>query len=288
MTPRDTLLALGVSVVWGLAFVLTRYALETLSPALLLTLRFVIAALPVLVLPRPAMPFGAFMATAATLYVGQFMFQYGGIALGVPPGLAAVLVQSQAFFTVLFALLLFGERPTRLQAGALTAAGIGLLCIAGTVGGEFSLGGFLVMMGAPVSFAAGNILLRRSGGSGDMLALTSWMALVPPLPGLALALATDGAGGVIGQLVATPASGWLAVLYLAILGNVFAYAVWGRLIARYPAASITPFALLVPVVAAASSAIVTGERFGPLRGAGMALVFGALAVLLLRSGRTRA
>ncbi|HEX9214932.1 MAG TPA: EamA family transporter, partial [Bradyrhizobium sp.] len=53
MRPVDVGLAVMVAVIWGLAFVASRLALDEFSPELMTTLRFAIAALPCLFVPRP-------------------------------------------------------------------------------------------------------------------------------------------------------------------------------------------------------------------------------------------
>ena len=112
MTAGHVLLALAVAVIWGLAFVATRMALDVVSPPLLTALRFLVAAVPALWLPRPRVGWSALVAVGLTLYAGQFLLQFFGIALGMPPGLAAIVIHTQALFTILFAALLLGERPS--------------------------------------------------------------------------------------------------------------------------------------------------------------------------------
>lgn len=280
MKPLDVALALVVTLVWGLAFVLTKVALDSLSPPLLMALRFLVAALPVLFVPRPALPWRWLAGLGLTLFVGQFLFQFIGISQGVPPGLAAVIVQSQALFTVAFAAALLGQVPTSRQIAALVIATAGLVCIAGTVGQDFDLRAFALILISPISFALGNILLKRVGDV-DMFGLIAWLSLVPPLPGLALAAAIDGPAAVWRSVLDTPALGWLSAIYLGIVATTFGYAVWGRLIRRYSAATVAPFALLVPFVGAATSSLAFGESFGPLRLAGMGLVLAGLALLLM-------
>jgi O-acetylserine/cysteine efflux transporter len=115
----------------------------------------------------------------------------------------------------------------------------------------------------------------------DMLRLMVWLSLIPPLPSLALSLALDGPRA-FGTALA--ASSWLgrgAALYLGLIATVLAYALWGGLLRRYPAATVAPFALLIPFVAAGASSLAFGERFGPLRLAGMALVLAGLAVIVV-------
>ena len=115
----------------------------------------------------------------------------------------------------------------------------------------------------------------------DALALAVWLSLVPPLPGLALAVLWDGPRAIGASWHAASWLGLGAVLYLGLVATVLAYAIWGHLLRRHPAALVAPFALLVPFVAAASSAVVLGERFGPWRLLGMGLVLLGLAVIVL-------
>jgi len=138
--PAHVALALLVTVIWGLAFVATRVALDDVSPALLTALRFLVAALPVVALPRPTIGWRRLVLIGLTLYTGQFLFQFSGIAAGMPPGLAAIVVQTQALFTIVFAAVAAGERPSpREWTGTAVAFG-GLAVIAATVGHDL-LGG---------------------------------------------------------------------------------------------------------------------------------------------------
>src|ERR1700709_1870381 len=170
MKPADIFLATLVAVTWGLGFVASRMALDELSPALMTALRFAIAAVPCLLVPRPRVSWAGLIAISGTLFLGQFLAQSWAIAHDVPVGLTSVIVQSQALFTVAFAALAFREIPTRIQIAGIGVAAIGLLMICGTVGFDFSVGAFAVLLISPVSFAIGNLLLRR-GQEGPMFRL---------------------------------------------------------------------------------------------------------------------
>jgi O-acetylserine/cysteine efflux transporter len=272
-------LALLVTVIWGVAFVATRLALDDFSPPALTALRFLVAALPALLLPRPPIAWGALVAVGLTLYTGQSLFQFFGIAAGMPPGLAAIVVQTQALFTIVFAALAAGERPTGRQWTGTAVAFAGLAVIATTVGHDLTAVGLGLTAVSAVSWAVGNVLVKRLPAL-DPLALAVWLSLVPPLPALALAALWDGPRAMWDSCLG---ASWLAVgavLYLGLIATVLAYAIWGYLLRRHPAAQVAPFALLVPFVAAASSAVVLGERFGPPRLVGMALVLLGLAVIV--------
>lgn len=267
-----------VAVIWGFAFVATRIGLDSFSPPQLTALRFLIAAFPALFIPRPPIAWPAFVLIGLTLFTGQFLFQFFGIAGGLGPGLASVLVQTQAFFTVLFAAVAFGERPTRRQAVGMAAALLGVLLIALTMGEGLTALGLSFGLASAVSWGVGNVLLKRVGAV-DMLDLMVWLSLVPPLPSLALSLILDGPASLLRALPRSAGPGLAAVLYLGLVATAFAYAIWGSLLRRYPAATVAPFALLVPFVGALSSAVVFGERFGPLRLGGMACVLVGLALI---------
>jgi len=148
---RDLTLALLVTVIWGIAFVATRIGLDDFSPPQLTALRFVIAALPVAFLPRPPVSWAALVTIGLTLFTGQFLFQFFGIAGGLPPGLASVIVQTQALFTVLFAAAALGERPARRQVIGMTAALAGVLLIAVTVGQNLTAVGLVLGLLSAVS-----------------------------------------------------------------------------------------------------------------------------------------
>src|ERR1700720_1979593 len=222
MKPYDVCLAVMVAVIWGLAFVASRIALDEFSPALMTALRFAIAAVPCLFVRKPAVSWPLLIAISGTLFLGQFLAQAYGIALGVPVGLTSVIVQSQALFTIAFAAIAFGERPTPLQTLGIGIATTGLLMICGTVGFDFSAGAFAVLMISPVSFAIGNLLLRQAREV-PMFDLFAWLCLVPPLPLLALALAVDGPESMAHSLLSISPTALVSMVFIGAVSTCLAY-----------------------------------------------------------------
>ena len=280
MKPADICIAVLVAVIWGLAFVASRIALDEISPTLLTALQFTIAAVPCLFVPRPKVSWPILIAISFTLFLGQFLTQAFGIAHGVPVGLTSVIVQSQALFTVGFAAALFDERPSRMQTLGIAVAACGLLMICGTVGYDFSVSAFAVLMISPISFATGNLLLRRAQGV-SMFDLAAWLCLIAAVPMLALTLVNDGAQPTWYALSHMSLKVLLCMLGIGLVSTCTAYWLWGRLLRDYTAAQVVPFALLVPFVGSAASSIVFNETFGPLRLAGMLTVVAGIAVMLL-------
>jgi O-acetylserine/cysteine efflux transporter len=174
------------------AFVASRIGLDELSPPVLVAARFLVAAAAVVLVPRPRASWLAMTAVGLTLFAGQFLFQFFGIAAGMPPGLASIVVQTQAIFTIVLAALVLGERPgARHVVGvALGVAGLGTIAL--TVGGDLTVRGFLLTCVSAVSFAVGNLLWKRLPPAAP-LALVAWLSLVPPVPALLVAATVDAA-----------------------------------------------------------------------------------------------
>ncbi len=280
MKPADILIAVLVAIIWGLAFVASRIALDEFSPELMTAMRFAIAAVPCLYSRTPKIAWWLLSAISSTLFLGQFLSQAYGIAHGVPVGLTSVVVQSQALFTIGFAAIAFGERPTPKQALGIGIAAVGLLMICGTVGYDLSVAAFAVLMISPLSFAVGNLLLRGAR-SVPMFDLFAWLCLASTVPLFVLALIANGPAQTWTSLSRMSVTSALCMLALGGISTSIAYWLWGRLLRDYRAAQVVPFALLVPFVGSAASSIVFGERFGPLRLAGMLTVIGGIAVMVL-------
>ncbi len=280
MKPADVAIAVVVAVIWGLGFVASRFALDELPPELMTTLRFAIAALPCLFVRKPKVSWLLLIGISASLFLGQFLAQSVAIARGVPVGLASVIVQSQALFTIGFAAIVFREVPTPMQGAGIAIAAIGLLMICGTVGYDFSVAAFAVLMISPIAFAIGNLLLRPAQGA-RMFDLFAWLCLYAAIPLFGLTLFTIGPGATWQALSHMSLLGIASMVFVGAVSTCIAYWLWGGLLRDHPAAQVVPFALLVPFFGSAASSIVFGEKFGTLRLGGMVTVIGGIAIMLL-------
>lgn len=279
MTPRDIALATFVSVIWGLAFVAMRFGLEGFTAPQLTALRFLLASVPVLFVTRPAVPWHLLVLIGLSLFAGQFLLLFLAFRHGMPPGLASVTQQTHVFLTVLLAALLFGERPTARQGLGMTLAAVGLALIGLTVGADLPALALALALSGALSWAVGNLLLKHARGV-PMFPLIAWCSLVPPLPMLLL----SALWGEASLPAAVAGASWASLGAALFLGAAtWAYAIWGGLLGRYPAAVVAPLALLSPVTGVVVSALVFGERFTSLRYAGMALIVAGLAVIVLRA-----
>lgn len=275
------LLALLVTLIWGVNFVVIKVGLEDFPPLLFCALRFALAALPLLFLrgPLPA-PGWRIVQIGVLLGVVKFGLLFVGMHLGMPAGLSSLVLQSQVFFTVLIAAVVLGERPTLRALAGLALAAMGLLLI----GSERSLGdslvGFVLVVAAALAWAFSNIATKRSGAS-DMLRLICWVSLVPVLPLLGLSYVFEGPQAMSTAIEQLSWRGVGALLYIAFLATTVGFALWSFLLRRYPASLVTPFALAVPVSGLLSGWLLLGEALSPLGWLACALVFVGLAVTVL-------
>ena len=281
MTKRHIILAVLAALIWGATFPVTEAALQTTPPLLFAALRFSCAAVFVLVVPFPKASWLALIAAGLLLGAGQYGFLFVAMANGVPPGLASLLVHTQAFFTIIIALLVFreGVNLRQLVAIGLAVAGLGLLAMERDEG--TTLFGLALVLVAALCGAAGNNVLK-SLSKADMLGVAVWMSLAPPLPLLGLSAAFEGPQGLLENLANI---GWVALAalaYSALLATVAAFAIWGRLLASYPASQVAPFFLLVPVFGIGLSVLLLGESFSAGKVMGSLLIFGGLLLAMLR------
>ena len=278
---RHFLLGLGVVAVWGTNFAVIKLALAQMPPLLFATLRFVAVILPAIFLvARPAVPWRNLAAYGLLIGVGQFGLMFIAMNGHISPGLASLVVQTQVFFTIGLAMWLSGERahPVQGVSLALAAGGIGVILLH-TDGSATPLG-LVLMLLAALSWAGGNIVSRQAGRV-NMLGYVVWSSAfaVPPL--IVLTLWQEGWGPVHSALAHADATAWAAVVWQAVGNSLFGYAAWGWLLARYPAATVTPMALLVPVFGMGASAFWLGESLPGWKLLAAALVMGGLALNLL-------
>ena len=278
---RHFFLALAVVAVWGTNFVVIKLALGHLPPLLFGALRFAFALLPaVFFLRRPAVPWANLAGYGALIGAGQFGLLYLAMQHDISPGLASLVIQVQVFFTIGLSMAMTGEKLRPFQWLALLLATGGIVLIATHTDGTTTVKGLAMVLVAALSWAGGNTLSRRAGQV-NMLAYVVWSCLLALPPLLLLSLLVEGWPAIeSGLRAATPAT-WAAVLWQSVGNTLFGYAVWGWLLARHPAATITPMALLVPVFGISASALLLSEPLPGWKLQAAGLVMAGLALNIL-------
>ena len=283
LSRKDYFCALAVVVIWGTNFVAMKVGMRGLSPMLLGALRFALAAFPLILFVRaPRLPWRWVAAYGLVQGLGQFGLLFTALKFGMPAGMASLVIQTQAFFTLLLAAPILHERAQRHHWIGLGVAALGLAVIAGGRGegpGQMTMAGFVLTLGGAFMWAVSNIIVRlasRKSPGYDPFAFIAWSSAAPVLPFLLLAVLIDGWQPVVGMIVNI---GWgeiLSVLYLAVLATLVAYTLWTQLLTRHAAAKIAPFSLLVPVVGLWAASVAFGERLETLQWVGVACVLAGL------------
>jgi O-acetylserine/cysteine efflux transporter len=272
---RHALLALAVVAIWGSNFVVMKHALSQFSPLWLACLRFVFAALPLLLLPRPAVPWRLLAGYGLLIGVGQFGLLFIALQRDITPGLASLIVQSQVFFTLLLAWGLRGQRLRAMQGLALALAVAGIAWIGLNLDASATPLGLAMVLLAGLSWGCAN-LVNQAAGRVPMLAFVVWSSLPAAAALGLLAMWNEGPSALLQAVTQASWSGWAAVLWQAIGNTLFGYGVWGWLLARHEASQVVPLALLVPVFGMGTSAWVLQEALQDWKLQGAAMVFAGL------------
>lgn len=296
MTTRDRLLGLTVVVLWGLNFIAIRVGLDHFPPFFFAALRFAVMAVPVVLFVKfPRVQMRWFLLYAVGFGFGQFAFLFLAMNLGMPTGLASLVLQTSAPFTVLLGVFFLRERLVPAQIVGIAIAVAGIVVIGVDRAGHSSIGvGIVVPMVltvlAGLSWAFGNIGSRLAQPD-DALRMTLWMSVVPPIPFLALSFATEGPRADLTSLTTLGSSSGLIALagltYVVLLGTIAGSGLWTMLMKRYEASRVAPLSLLVPVVGISAAWLLLGEVPSGVEIAGAALVIAGCAAGVLAAPRSR-
>jgi O-acetylserine/cysteine efflux transporter len=271
--------------IWGFNFIVIRWGLNSMSPVTLTFLRFVFAAFPALLfIPPPRAPWRLVAGYGVFAFALQFSLLFGGMAAGMPTGLASLVIQVQVFFTIALVTLLTRERALPAQLVGATVAGAGIVVVALHLPASTLLG-FALVMAAAASWATANIIVKRIPGERP-LAVVVWASAAAALAMLPVVLWIEGPAGVWLTVSTMEPNAWLGVAFQAWPTTLLAFGIWAWLLRRHPAAVVAPFTLLVPVVGMTCAVLLLGEPVTWWKLVGAALVLGGLALTVL-AGRLR-
>lgn len=248
---------------WGLNFLAIHFSLEQFPPLFLVGLRFLVLAIPaVLFIPWPGVKVKHLIGYGLGFGTLQFFGLYLGMAAGFPAGLASLVLQASAPFTVLLGALFLKEQLTLRRGVGIAIAVAGLVTVGlsrGSIGGWVPF--LLVVLGA-LGWALGN-LASRQAQTDKPLSLVMWMTVVPPVPMFALAALVEGpqqiSHAVLGSFSAAALPAWAGLVYTVVFGTVVGSGIWVWLMRRHPAGVVAPFSMLVPVVGIVAAWLVLGQ-----------------------------
>ena len=280
MKRNDFILALLVVIVWGANFTVIKLGLGGVPPMLLVALRFAIVAFPaVFFIKKPNIELKDLILYGFTVGVGQFGCLFYAMHIGMPAGLASIIVQLQAFISPFLGYLIFKETIKTKELIGFIVGAIGLLIIGIASSSDeitsIPFGALLLTICAPIFWSISNIVAKSASKKAmakdeelDMLSLVVWGSLVTPIPALILALLIDTPQTLINSISNLNLTSIFAALYLAFGATLFGYGFWSILISKYPLNKITPLSLLVPITGLLTARIVLLEELSKLQWAG--------------------
>ncbi|MCC0025005.1 MAG: EamA family transporter [Hyphomicrobiaceae bacterium] len=285
MPLRHILAALVVVAIWGFNFVVIKLSVNALPPILAAGIRFAFASWPLVFFIRPPKTeWYKVVLFGLTFGFALYSFLNFALSMGMPAGLASVVLQVQAFFTMLIAFFVLHERPRAQQIiGAIIAfAGIGVMAIDRFEGAQ--LWPFALTILAAISWGVANNVAKTFGGA-NPVATTVWGGLVASFSLIGLSLVLDGPQPLIDFVVAPDLYTVGVLAFLAYPATLFGMAIWNHLLALHPASIVAPFTLLVPITGLLSGYLVLGETIAPLEMAGGALIVLGIAISVFRRRR---
>jgi O-acetylserine/cysteine efflux transporter len=278
MRTKHLLMAVLITVIWGFNFSVIKLGLRSIDPFVLAGIRFTLCALPaVFFLPRPRVACRYLAGYGLLFGVGLWGIVNLGIQAGVSAGIASLVLQFSAFFTILLGAFVFRESVSKYQYAGILVALVGLANIIAITDGTVTLLGlFLVIMGA-LSWSAANITIKMSG-TREMLGFLAWSCLFSPIPLFLIAYLSQGTGIFTQTLVDLDGIAIFSILFQAYPTTILGYWIWNSLLKTYPVSTVAPLSLLVPIFGLTGSALIFGETVGFIKVSAAALIVTGLAI----------
>ncbi len=281
---------LALAIIWGVNFVVVKFALSVIEPLAFNALRFPLACLVLYwvlrargdsLVPRKK-DVGTLIGLGILGHVlYQLVFIYGlDLTLA---GNASVLLATSPVWTAMLAAGLGHERPGLwVWIGAAgTLAGMALVVVGG--GGGLELGGNtlpgdLLMILAAVAWALFTVLARPLVLEYGPLRVTAWTVWIGAVGLILLGVPTVSRM----DFGAVPLGAWAAVGYAGVFALAVAYVAWYRGVEKLGSSRTAVYSNVVPIVALLTAWIWLGEVPTGPQVAGAALVIGSVTLARLR------
>lgn len=272
------LLAILVAALWGFNFIAVKTGLSEMPPFLYCSARFVVACLPLIwFVKKPEVSWGIIIGIGVSQGIAKFGFMFLGLHLGMSAGLGSLVLQSQAFFTIVLSVLHLADkiRPNQIIGMLIAFCGIALIGVTLHAGG--TLIGFLLILAAAISWAYCNILFKLAGNV-NMFSLVVWSSLIPPIPMFLLSYIFEDPQAFSQIFSRMTILGWSCLLFTACGSTWIGSSLWGILLRNYNPSLVAPYSLLIPIFGISFGYILLGEQFTPITYAACGLVFFGLIV----------
>lgn len=278
MKLHHLLLAILITAIWGVNFSVIKLGLNAVDPLILAGIRFTLCALPTLFFVRkPDVKWRYIISYGLVFGIGLWGLVNLGIKTGLSAGIASLLLQFSAFFTILLGSLVFKESLNRYQIAGFTLACTGLLSIVFITDGSVTLFGTLLVLAGAIAWSIANIINKHSGTK-QIFAFLAWSSAFSPVPLFLLDWLVNGANGYTTLVNHIDARSVLSILFQVYPNTLFGYWVWNFLLKQYPISTVAPLSLLVPVFGILGSRVIFGEEVSSVKILALLLIISGLVV----------
>jgi O-acetylserine/cysteine efflux transporter len=272
------LLAILITAIWGINFSVIKIGLSSVDPFILAGIRFTLCALPALFfIKKPDVPWRYIIGYGLVFGIGLWGLVNLGIKAGLSAGIASLLLQFSAFFTILLGSVVFKESLTRYQIAGFALACMGLLSIVFITDGSVTFTGTLLVLAGAIAWSIANIIIKRSATK-QIFAFLVWSSAFSPLPLFLLDWLVNGSNGYTALVSHVDYRAVLSILFQVYPNTLFGYWVWNSLLKQYPISTVAPLSLLVPVFGILGSMAIFGEAISSLKILALLLIISGLVV----------
>ncbi|QAY86934.1 EamA family transporter [Pseudomonas arsenicoxydans] len=278
MKARHLLLAISITALWGVNFSVIKLGLTTVDPFILAGIRFTLCALPaIFFIPKPDVQWRYIIGYGLVFGIGLWGVVNLGIKSGLSAGIASLVLQFSAFFTILLGSWIFKETISRFQYAGMGLALCGLLSIVSIVDGTVTTAGLILVLLGAVAWSAANVMNKKAKTT-QVFAFLVWSSAFSPIPLFALDYAVNGSTGYSALVNQLDYRAVLSILFQVYPNTLFGYWVWNSLLKRYPVSTVAPLSLLVPVFGLLGSVMIFNEPLSLYKIVAVVLIVSGLGV----------
>lgn len=275
MKLRHFVLAISITAIWGVNFSVIKLGLTTVDPLILAGIRFTLCALPaIFFIPKPDVQWRYIIGYGLIFGIGLWAVVNIGIKSGLSAGIASLVLQFSAFFTILLGAWMFNETISCYQLAGMGLACCGLLSIILIADGTVTMAGLLLVLLGAIAWSAANVINKKAKTT-QVFAFLVWSSAFSPIPLFGLDYAINGSVGYSALVHQLDDRVILSILFQVYPNTLFGYWVWNSLLKRYPVSTVAPLSLLVPVFGLLGSVMIFDETLSANK---------IIAVLLIVSG----
>ncbi len=284
-------------VVWGSTYFAIAIAVETMPPFLMAAIRFGIAGALLIAWDLLRHPEARRMPTRRQLVdsviVGGLLLGVGNgfvvfaQSLGMPSGIAAILIAMMPLWFALLGWLYLRQRLPRIVLFAIAVGFAGtalLIWPAGEGANQFSVLGIVILLLAPLGWGHGSIYsIKRAKLPPSPLTASGIQMLAGGAVTFTEALVVGEPARFRPELISTDSL--LGVIYLIFFGSMLAFTSYGWLLKNAPLPLLSTYAYVNPIVAVALGTVFLGEQLSARTIVASIIILAAVAIIVTFRGR---